>query len=512
MAVPSWKNARLVFLVVGVILVVLLGLLLVVVLQPGPAAASGPSITVHSHSGAVNAGVAQGGSTAPVSVYNSSWAVNAGPTTSTPSMNVLAGSALYVFVGYVNFIIGGGSVSSVTDTLGDSYSFVATTGLAQNHSEDLYVAEPLPSTGPDSVSVSFTGENPIGGSVAVVDVVGSEAPFVDGSATQTGAGTFASVALATNHSNDLLLLGLSGQAKDTPFTPTSGETLLATGNATSGPFEDGEGFAAFSATEIGTGAELSATLANSAVWAAIVIGLVGCDNCSAGGTTTTPTVNVAAGSMIFLFVGYVNPEIGGGFIAAVSDTAGDSYIEVATTGTAQNHTEVLFVAGPVRKTNNLSASVTMAGGATPMGSSVALVDVTGPGGLIIEGLATQSGVGGLASVGLATNQSSDLVLLGVSGQEKDSPFAPASGETLLDTAGNTTGPFEDGMGFGTFSASPTGNLTSLSASLENPAVWNAIAVGVGLASPPSSVVLGSGAFAPNSTVAGFAVPRAMRAP
>jgi hypothetical protein len=204
-------------------------------------------------------------------------------------------------------------------------------------------------------------------------------------------------------------------------------------------------------------------------------------------------MSVLAGSVVYLFVGYVNAEIGGGYVTSISDTAGDTYSIVTSTGYAQNHTEDLYISEPVPQNTTLTVSVSFYGGATTMGGSVAAVDVAGTGTPTVDGVYSESGVGGIASVGVQTNTSNDLLLLGASGQWKDAPSTPATRETLLDTGGNTAGPFEDGMGFGTFSATESGTAAGLGAQLNNSAVWNAIGVGIFIAPHPTAAPAGSAA-------------------
>jgi len=257
MPAPSWHDSKVMYLVVGVVIGIVVGLLLAVALQPGSGS---------------------GGTTSPSprpSVYSSAWTVSADPSTLTPSLKVLAGSAVFVFVGFVNSEIGGGSIAGVTDSLGDTYALVASSGYSENHTENLYVAEPSVSTSTFSVIVTFyAGDTPMGGSVGVVDVAGSGTPTIDGVNWENGVGGIASVTVPTNHSGDLVLLGVSGQWKDEPFAPVTGETLLDTGGNTSGPFEDGESIGTFWSNETGSTALLSATLANAAVWNAVGVGIL----------------------------------------------------------------------------------------------------------------------------------------------------------------------------------------------------------------------------------------------
>jgi hypothetical protein len=188
---------------------------------------------------------------------------------------------------------------------------------------------------------------------------------------------------------------------------------------------------------------------------------------------------------VVVFVGFVNEQIGGGSVSSVTDSIGDTYTLIASSGNSENHTENLYVAEPAAQTTAVSVSVTFSGGATPLGGSVGVIDVAGPGTLSIDGDNWANGVGDIASVVVPTIHTHDLMVFGVSGQWKDEPFAPAAGETLLDTGGNTSGPFEDGESIGTFSATENGSTALLSATLTSPAVWNAIGVGIGTTTPTS---------------------------
>jgi hypothetical protein len=458
-----------------------------------PLAASG-SLSVYSHTGVVNRGVH--GTYGSASVHSNAWAISTGPTTTTSSMSVLAGSVVFLFVGYVNGEIGGGYVAFVNDTLGDGYSLVLSTGYAQNHTQDLYVSAPVPRNASVRVSVTFAGgDTTMGGSVAAVDVVARVGvPTVDAVYSQSGFwGSPASVNVATTRSDDLLLLGVSGLGRDAPLSPAAGETLLNTAGNTSGPWSDGTGFGTFSAREHGTTATLSATLATPAEWTAIGVGIYGFVEKGIQGTTTTPTVRVVAGSVALIFVGFVNTEIGGGRVSSVSDNLHDKFSLVATTDFLQNHTQDLFATQPIAANGSLRVTVSFAGGDTLMGGSIALVDVVASSGTpAIDTVAMASGTwSGTALVNLTTTHSRDLLLLGVSGLGRDAPFAPGGGETLLNTGTNTSGPWEDGTGYGTFSASEHAKSATLSAALATPAEWTAIAVGIHIA--PHAALAGAGA-------------------
>jgi hypothetical protein len=199
---------------------------------------------------------------------------------------------------------------------------------------------------------------------------------------------------------------------------------------------------------------------------------------STGPTTSTGSMSVPAGSDVFVFVGFINARIGGGSISSITDSSGDAYAQVATTGFANNHTESLFLAKDVPAASALTVSVSFAGGAATQGGSVAAVDVVGAAGSPINVKAKDSGVGSVASVGLETTSSGDLFLLGVSGQAKIANMTAGNHEHLLNTAGATAGPFTDGEGFGTFTAKGETGVFALAAGLDHAAVWNGIVVGI----------------------------------
>ena len=497
----SWFNPRLFVLVFGVALAVVLGAFAVLVLTPSSSASSPPPFWVYSHSGAVgmssagqvignvsvysHAGTVGNGGLVPsvgtVSVYSHAAIVTSGPTTTTPSVRVLAGSVVYLFVGYVNSLVGGGYPSNITDTLGDSYVAVTSTGVPENHTESLYETGPIVENVTLNVSVTFAGgATTMGGSVALVDVAAtSGVPTVDEFNTESGSGGIASVVINTAYVGDVLLFGVSGQQKDSPFVPGVNETLLDETNNTSGPFEDGESIGTFNATEVGSAALLSAVLAHPAVWNAIAVGLYATKSGSTPGLVTTPSVPVLANSRVCVFVGYVNNEIGGGDVASVTDTLGDSYTRIASTQFAENYTEDLYMSGVVDG-GTLRVSVAFTGGDTVMGGAVTFVDLISSDGFpSIDAVATTSGPSGTtASVNLATTYANELLLLGVSGQRSDAPLSPGPNETLLETAANTSGPFEDAEGYGLFAAVEVGTRAVLSATLAESAVWNAIAVGL----------------------------------
>lgn len=235
------------------------------------AVAIAAAVVIGLYAAVVLAPSASSSSTAVAGVFSHTGVVADAAVTTPPAVSVAAGGTVFLFVGFVNERIGGGAVSAVSDSLGDSYQLLATTGLAQNHTAELFESEPIAAHATLSASVTFIeGDTPQGGAVALVDVTGMA---VDDASVYNASGptgpTASLVVPTVPHS--LVLFFVSGQMKDTPFTPGAGETLLDTSNATSGPFGDGEGFATYAATATGTVIALTATLAHSAVWNAIAV-------------------------------------------------------------------------------------------------------------------------------------------------------------------------------------------------------------------------------------------------
>jgi hypothetical protein len=188
---------------------------------------------------------------------------------------VVKGSDLFVFVSYVDYLAGGGYVASISDSSSNSYTLLASTNADENHSESLYLATDVPAARSLTVTVSFTGgATTMGGSVAVVDVVGAASSPVDVVYQESGFGTHATVGVYTNQTNDLFLLGTSGRGLANPFTPGTHEHLLDNGTATSGPFTDGTGYATFSATQRTGSFALSAGLYATSAWNAIAVGIL----------------------------------------------------------------------------------------------------------------------------------------------------------------------------------------------------------------------------------------------
>jgi hypothetical protein len=207
-------------------------------------------------------------------VHSHAWGISAGPTTKAVLPNTTSGSDLFVFVGYINSLIGGGTISSVSDSLGNTFVLIATTGFSENHTEAVYLASNLTASNRMTVTVAFSGgATTQGGSVAAIDVAGTSTSHVNLKAQHSGVGLVASIVTHTGHTGDLFLFGVSGQSKDANFTAGYHEHLLNTAGADAGPFTDGEGFGTFSETGPTGLFGMEAGLANSAVWDAVLIGI-----------------------------------------------------------------------------------------------------------------------------------------------------------------------------------------------------------------------------------------------
>lgn len=197
-----------------------------------------------------------------------------------------------------------------------------------------------------------------------------------------------------------------------------------------------------------------------------------------GPTTSTPDFSAPAGSAVFVFVGYVNPTIGGGYITSISDSSGDHFHRITTTGLVVNHTESVYYAGDVAGSSTLSVSVSFAGGDTTMGGTVAAVDVVGANPLPLGAYAKQSGISSKAHVRVTTGITGELFLFGTVGRGLAAPFTTGPREHLLDTSGGDCGPFADGVGFATFYSENRTGIFTLSAGLYESSDWDAVAVGV----------------------------------
>ncbi|HYA54027.1 MAG TPA: hypothetical protein VEG42_00295 [Thermoplasmata archaeon] len=260
MAEPPTKLSRSparTLLTVGAVAVALFLVLFVVVLATpsGPSSSSPPPSTsgVLSHTGVAN---------------------NDTPVTTAP-ISVTAGCLVVVFVGYVNYLAGGGSVASLGDSLSDSYTLVTSTGFAYNHTESVWVTETTVASTSFVVSALIDGgATPQGGSVAVVVFAHATVNSIDGANWATGDGALASVALPVNHSGDWVVSGFTGRGVSGPFSPGSSQSLLDTGTATGGPFQDGVAYGTFVSTIASAGvASVSASLNVPTYWVAIAVAI-----------------------------------------------------------------------------------------------------------------------------------------------------------------------------------------------------------------------------------------------
>ncbi|HEY1197561.1 MAG TPA: hypothetical protein VGG32_02380 [Thermoplasmata archaeon] len=199
-------------------------------------------------------------------------------------------------------------------------------------------------------------------------------------------------------------------------------------------------------------------------------------------TNATPVLtspfDAPAGSLVLLFVSYINYEAGGGSPQLVTDSLGDPYTLLSTTGSALNHTESLFATTTASSDASLVATVAITGGATPQGGSVAAVDVSNANLGSIDSVSWNTGSGGTAAVTLTTSHSGDLFLFGAAGRGVSGPYSAGSGETLLDTGTADSGPFEDGTGYGTFTIMSSATTLPLSADLNQATFWDAIGIAI----------------------------------
>ena len=366
-------NARTLLLVVGIAAAIIVEAFLVVAVAPsfsGGTSSTSPPASSRCSPPSFSVG--------PRVVSCAGVVENATPVSTLP-VSVRAGSLSLLFVSYINFEDGGGAPSLITDSLGDSYSLLTTTGQALNHTEDLYAADIASSDASFVASVTWGGgKTPQGGSVAFVDVNNSTTTSVDGVGWNAGFGATASVNLSTSQSGNLFLFGSAGRGVSGPYSPGLGESLLDTGTATSGPFEDGTGYGTFAVASTARSVTLSANLNVATGWDAIgvaisTVPLVAPSVVSHAGTVNndstvvTASIEAAANSLVLVFVSYVNGEIGGGSPTSVVDSSGDSFSLLATTGYALNHTENLYAAQRAQANPGLVVSVSFGGGATPQG-------------------------------------------------------------------------------------------------------------------------------------------------
>jgi hypothetical protein len=212
-----------------------------------------------------------------VYVHSSSWAVNTGPNTTTPAISIVNGSELFVFIGYINGQIGGGSIMSVTDSASIALHKLTGTGFITNHTEVVYTANNVLARAALTVTVWVTGgATNEGGSVAVVDVVGQAASHpINVTHASSGKRGSALIPILGHNASDFFLVGLSGQAKDCPFNGgVFHEHLILNGNGTGGPWADGESVGVFTHAPQSGATLLGADLNQTADWAGVAVGIL----------------------------------------------------------------------------------------------------------------------------------------------------------------------------------------------------------------------------------------------
>jgi hypothetical protein len=192
----------------------------------------------------------------------------------------------------------------------------------------------------------------------------------------------------------------------------------------------------------------------------------------------TSPITVSQGALVVLFLSWVNFLAGGGGPTSITDTLNDNYVLSTSSGTAYNHTGAIYLTTAAGSDPSFVVTVLFAGGQATQGGSVAVAVVPGAGIGDVDGTGWAFGDGPVASVTLTTSHACDLVLLGTSGRGVSGPYAPGSGETLLDSGTATAGPFEDGIGYGTFSSVATGTSPSPSATLNTPTFWVAVGIAI----------------------------------
>jgi hypothetical protein len=196
-----------------------------------------------------------------------------------------------------------------------------------------------------------------------------------------------------------------------------------------------------------------------------------------GPSVTTSAIDASPGSLLLVFVGFVNPSIGGGLVLSISDSDGDSFTLQNSTGADQNHSEELYYT--TTQGGSVQVNVTFGDADVTIGGSVGVVDISGAATLAFAGFGQFSGPGGAVQTHLGACSASDLFLLGVSGQARMLPFVGVQGAELLDSGAADAGPWTDGIGFGTFSATAANGGLDFSVTCgSQAAVWESLVVSV----------------------------------
>jgi hypothetical protein len=435
-------------------------------------------------------------SPSPVIVHSHNYAMAETQTVTTPGINAPDGSAVYVFVGFANGVIGGGTVSSLSDNLGNTYSLEAT-AVGNDHNEQLWVANSVRGGSSLTITATFTPSTAgwtYGGAIDVFDLVGAAAQSVDVVATNTGSGTATSVSLTTTHSMDVLLYGVDGRGVVYPIQPSQGATTVDSAVGTPGPLQDGLGFATLDELQPAAGpVTLGATIGTSEPWAAIGVGVAPQSTPSAPLSVAAysyaagkgPTVNATvssdpAGSALYVFTGFINGAAGGGSVASVTDPQGDSFRQAAFESDSISRNQELWISDDTRgSTSGTTVSVTWSSPNTE-GGIVEALDVVGQTNSSLDAVASAySTSSGTATVKLTTYNAGDLVLVGLDGAMRLDRSSATNGATFLAGGNATTGPFTDGMGSDVFYA-PTSaaGTVSLTFTLASASPWTVIAAGI----------------------------------
>jgi hypothetical protein len=195
-----------------------------------------------------------------------------------------------------------------------------------------------------------------------------------------------------------------------------------------------------------------------------------------GPSVQTAGIPVVPQSLLLVFVGYVNPSIGGGEVASITDSAQDSFTELNSTGDLQNHSEDAYWTTSSGG-SSLQVTVSFEDQGATIGGSVAVLDITGSGSPTFIGLGQGSGPGPEVVATMGPCDPNDLFVLGVSGQAHILPFESVQGAQLLDSGSADAGPWTDGVVFGTFDETSNGSAENFQMTCGNEAsVWESIAL------------------------------------
>jgi hypothetical protein len=430
---------------------------------------------------------------APVEVHSHSFAISTSIDLTAPAIDAPDGSALYAFVGYEIPSNGGTTPTTVYDSVGNSYTLVATAD-GGDHNEELWVANNIRGSAELSITAEFPSGAGNGGSIDVIDLVGAAAQSTDQWTTATGDSSTASTTTTSTHSMDLMLLGVVGRAVTYPITPSAGQTTVDSYSGTGGPGTDGVGFVTESALEPMAGAiTLSASIGTSTYWSAIGVGVIPLSSpppplavegnvwSSGSGPTVTAALSAdPAGSTILVFTGYTNSQNGGGSVSSVSDSQSDSFTKIATADDQSSRNEDAWITDAATgSTSGTTISVTFGGGSGgSQGGTIEAVDVVGAMGTPVDIYSTNYNTNSeYPWLSLRTTHAGDLVIVGLAGNSLLSPAKGTNGATSLSSGSATVGPYSEKVASGGF-YSPTSyaGLVNLSFQIGATTDWAGIAV------------------------------------